>query len=352
MTVAKKVSVIGAGAIGAMFGGLIKHHQPETEVVLIARGDHGREMQQRGIVSLRGSWGQRDVPITASSDPAAVAGSDLILFTVKTQDTVATATQFADWIGDAIVVSLQNGINQHLLAPIVREENLLVGMTATNMSIDQPGVVTCNRSGVSVIGPASKRVTGATLDLANRTLAASQLPIEISDRILGAQYNKLLLNTMGYASVLSATDFLREGILDRDWRNQVALPILDEGLRVLAAANRSIERVGGMSDVFRFRRMLRTFNLPGFQVLVRNVLRGPLRLPSLKYSVYQDLMRNRPTEIDYVNGEVVRLANECHIDAPLNAEVVRLVHELESVDDVTFFSRREITERFRTVAGC
>lgn len=350
MTVAKKVSVIGAGAIGAMFGGLIKYHLPGTEVVLIARGEHCRAMQQRGTVKLRGPWGQRDVSIAASSDPADVAGSDVILFTVKTQDTVQTAEQFASYLGDAIVISLQNGINQHLLAPTVGEERLLVGMTSTNMSIDQPGVVTCNRSGVSVIGPASDRVPASTVDLAHRTLAASQLPMEVSERILGAQYNKLLFNTMGYASVLSATDFLREGILDHDWRNQVAIPILNEGLRVLEAAGQSIERVGGMSDVLRFRRMLQTFNLPGVQTFARTMLRGPLRLPSLKFSVYQDLRRNRPTEIGYVNGEVVRLANDCSIEAPLNGQVVRSVRELESADQLTFFSRQEIADRFRKIA--
>lgn len=351
MKPSKKISVIGAGSIGSMFGGLIKFHCPEMEVVLIARGEHCRAMQDRGSLELRGDWGHREVPITASSDPADVIGSDLILFTVKTQDTKSTASQFVDSFGDAVVVSLQNGINQHRLSEFVRADRLMVGMTSTNMEIVQPGVVACKRVGTSTIGPVSDEVPSSLVLQTQETLAASQLPVEVSDSILGVQYNKLLLNTMGYASVLSATDFLNEGIFDRDWRNEVAMPILSEGLRVLDAAQIPLQRVSGMNDVFRFRRFLQTLNLPGVQRGGRLLLRGPLKLPSIVYSVYQDLMRNRPTEIDFVNGEIVRLATAHSIDAPYNAEVVRVVHELEAAADHQFLTRDQVVQRFVNVDG-
>lgn len=349
MSKIKKVSVIGAGAIGAMFGGLIKRRDPSVEVVMIARGEHLRAMQQRGGVELRGDWGTCEVPVTASSEPDAIAGSDLILFTVKTQDTEETAARFAEHFGDAIVVSLQNGINQRILSKTVREDRLLVGMTATNMAIVSPGVVDCTRRGVSVIGAASPHVPSEVVELARSTLHGSTLPVESSEVILGVQYNKLLFNTMGYASVLSATDFLRDGIFNRRWRTSVAIPILDEGMRVLQAAGITLQPASGGSDVIRLRRLMSLLAVPGLEQVVRSIARGPLHPPRLVFSVYLDLMRNRATEIEFVNGEIVRLAEQAGVAAPYNTEVVRRVHELENADEKVFLSREEVSDLFRSI---
>ncbi|MFG0287369.1 MAG: ketopantoate reductase family protein [Rhodopirellula sp. JB044] len=343
----KKISIIGAGAIGGMFGGLIKRNHPNIDVVMIARGEHLRAMQQNGTVELRGKWGAVSVPVTASSEPDAVEGSDLVLFTVKTQDTRETAERFASSIGTATVVSLQNGINQRILSQILPPERLLVGMTATNMGVIEPGVIQCTRRGMSVIGPASPEVPPTVVEEARRLLDSSGLPVASSDAILGVQYNKLLFNTMGYASVLSATDFLRDGIFNRNWRNSVAIPILQEGFRVLGAAGITVEKACGGSDVLRIRRLMKTLNFPCLDTVVRGVAQGPLHPPKLVFSVYQDLMRNRPTEIDFVNGEIVRLADEAGVPAPYNSEVVRMVHELERATEKHFHDREQIAKHFR-----
>jgi 2-dehydropantoate 2-reductase len=343
----KKISVVGAGAIGTMFGGLIKHRNPDVEVVLITRGEHLRQMRDCGHAELRGPWGRCEVPVTASSNPEDVIGSELVLFTVKTQDSEQTAKQFADLLGDAIFVSVQNGINQRILSKYIRSDRLLVGMTATNMAMIEPGVVSLQHSGVSVIGSPSPDVPTAIVERARQTLAASGLKIEATDHILGAQYNKLLFNIMGYASVLSASDFLREGVLDGPWRKNVAIPLLSEGLSVLKQANIPLGRTSGMSDIIRFGRLLRALNAPGVEALVRLIITKVLRPQRLVFSVYQDLLRHRPTEIDFVNGEIVRLAKECSMEAPYNAQVVEMVHNMEDSTEVEFLDREAVVSRFR-----
>ncbi|WP_404304611.1 ketopantoate reductase family protein [Neorhodopirellula lusitana] len=343
----KKISIIGAGAIGATFGGLIKHHHPDVEMVMFARGAHLAAMQAQRHVTLCEAGNEVKIPVKATSDPKDIVGSDLVLFTVKTQDTLKTAELFADILGDAIFVSLQNGINQRVLCKTIRTDRLLVGMTATNMSIVQPGVIDVTRRGISVIGAASPDVPPSIVEQARQTLSLSGLPVESSENILGVQYNKLLFNTMGYASVLSATDFLNDGLLNRNWRTSVALPVLDEGMRVLEAAGITLQKASGGSDVIRWRRLMRLLSTPGLDRIVRAITRGPLSLPKLVFSVYQDLQRNRPTEIDFINGEIVRLANECGVTAPLNAEVVRRIHEMEESTHNSFQSREEIATAFR-----
>jgi 2-dehydropantoate 2-reductase len=343
----KKISVVGAGAIGTLFGGLIKRHNPDVEMVLIARGEHCRVMRDRGYAELCGAWGRYEVPVTASSDPADVIDSDLVLFTVKTQDTLQTAKLFAGTMGNAVVVSLQNGINQRILSNYIRPDRLLVGMTATNMTITKPGVVSLHRNGVSVIGPPTPDVPATAVEQARQTLASSGLKFEASNHIVGVQYNKLLFNTMGYASVLSASDFIREGMLNGPWRKNVAIPLLSEGMAVLKQAGIPLERASGMSDVIRLRRLLYALNAPGLDKLVRSIVSNVFRPPRLVFSVYHDLLRQKVTEIDFVNGEIVRLAQECSMEAPYNAEVVRRVHAMEASSVKDFPAIEKVIRSFR-----
>src|SRR5437764_15340218 len=78
-----KVSILGAGAVGSLLGGLIKHHQPDVEMVFIARGKHGEAMRRRGSIRLIGPWGTREVAATTTDKMAHIAGSDVVLLTVK-----------------------------------------------------------------------------------------------------------------------------------------------------------------------------------------------------------------------------------------------------------------------------
>lgn len=341
----KKISVIGAGALGTLFAGLIKKHQPSSDIVLVGRGDHLKAMQQRGVAELRGNWGVYSVPVHATEDPEAVRGSDLVLFTVKTQDTRDAAAKFADACGRAIVVSLQNGINQRELVHFFPHDRLLVGMTTTNMTSLEPGIVEFHRNGVSVIGPATDQVTVETVGQARQILALSGLRFEEERLILGIQYNKLLLNTMGYASVMSAADLIREGLLDSDWRNNLAIPLLDEGMNILKKAGVQLNKTRGGADVLLVRRLMRFLKFPGVNTISRPLV-NIFKPPRIVFSVYQDLRRKRPTEIDYVNGEIVRLAKEIGVEAPFNAEVVRVIHELEATGGQNFLSHQQVIERF------
>jgi len=346
----KKISVVGAGALGTLVGGLIQHAQPAIETVLFGRGPHLRAMQQRGSAELRGPWGVYQVKVNATEDVGQIAGSDLILFTVKSQDTKAAAALVADVCGEAVIVSLQNGINQRELLRYFSPARLVVGMTTTNMTSLEPGIVEFHRNGVSVLGPAASEVSSETIAFAQRALSSSSLRFTTDLSILGAQYNKLLFNTMGYASVLSASDFIREGLLHRGWRRNVAIPLLDEGMRVLERAGIKLHKVPGGSDVLRLRKVMGMLNLPGLDFFSKMAI-GLFNPPRIVFSVYQDLHRQRPTEIDYVNGEIVRLATDCGIDAPFNREVVRAIRELEAGGGKRFFAAHEVIERFANLAG-
>lgn len=328
-------------------GGLIQHHDPQAEVLMVARGEHGRRMKERGTLVMKGPWGSREVKVRVVEDLAEIAGSELAVLTVKSKDTAATIEAALPYLGSAMVVSLQNGINQRVLAGLLKEERFLVGMTATNMALLEPGTVSLQRDGITVVGSTAKDPPREKIHRALETLRKSGLRMESQDNIEGVQYNKVAMNTIGYTSVLSRSNFLRECVLGARWRQEVAKPMLDECFRVFEAAGVQLETVPGPSDVRRFRRMLDKLDRPWVGRLLAMGIRAVAR-KRIVYSVEQDLLRGQRTEIDYVNGEIARLAEEHGTEAPLNARVVRLVHQLEDQDTPSFLSYDEVVDQLRT----
>ncbi|MFV2066261.1 MAG: ketopantoate reductase family protein [Pirellulales bacterium] len=346
-----KVTVLGAGAVGAMLGGLIRQHDAQVDLLLVARGAHAARMRETGHVVLEGSWGAYRPAVRVIEDLSDVAGSDYILLTVKSQDTETVMRQAADFLGQAVVISVQNGINQHVLANYVRPDRLLVGMTATNMAMLEPGAIRLQRNGITVVGPPHSAMPDDILQRATALLQTTALPVEAQRSILGVQYNKLLINTMGYASVLSDANFITDGILNRAWRRAVALPLLAEGLQALDAAGIELGRTPGISDVLRFRRLLYLLDKPLVDRAVHAIVTRRRKSRRIVYSVYQDLLRGRETEIEFINGEIVHLAEFHGGRAPYNRLVVAMVHELEQRAPSSFFSHAEVIDRFRRLGA-
>ena len=218
-----------------------------------------------------------------------------------------------------------------------------------NRNLGEPGVVSLQRNGVSVIGSPTKDVPISLVVPTRDALAVGGLMFETSDAILGIQHNKLLMNTMGYASVLSASNFISDGILYLPWRNHVALPLLKEGLSVVAAAGITVQRTSGISDVFRYQRLLKMLNIPLADRLIWSFWVNVVRPQKTVHSVYQDLMGGKPTGIEFVNGEIVRLVERCQIPDPYNKCVVPMVHGLENQDPVPFPTHEDVISEFREI---
>jgi len=335
-----KVGVLGAGAIGSMLGGLIKRHAPDLDVVLIARGEHGDAMRSQGGVQLQGRWGVVHVPLHVTDDVQALAGSDYVLLTVKAYSTEEAIRTAAEQIGGATVISIQNGVNQPILSRYLPPARLMMGMTATNVAVSAPGTVTMQRNDATVIGPGfadgSREATNAAANL----LRQSRLKIVTDPNVVGSQYNKLIFNTLGAASSLSASDFLGDAVLHRAWRREVAIPLQRESLDVLIRSGIRLSRIPGAPDVYRFRRLLHALNWPVLGRTTEFAVRRFFNRKPIRFSLAIDLVRGKRTEVDFINGEIVRLAEDHGLGAPMNAKVVELVHALERRGG--FFTRDEV----------
>lgn len=342
-----KVSVLGAGAIGSMLGGLIKHHEPDAELVFVVRGDHGRVLAERGTVHLDGPWGRRTVRVTATADMAEIAGSQFVLVTVKSQDTDAAMQAAAPYLGDAIVISIQNGVNDEVLARYVAPQRLVMGMTATNMAILEPGSVSLQLGGATVVGPAPDGRNQASSDAASRFLGMTGLQIEQHPNVLGVRYNKMAINALGYASCMSASNFITEAVCHRPWRQAVGLPLVDECVAAFARAGITLAKIPGRPDVNSLRRFLSLLDAPVAGGLVQLGARWIYNRKPIVFSLYQDLLRGKQTEVDYINGHLAGLAERHGLAAPRNRLVMTMVHELEQRGAGSFFRRDEVIERFR-----
>ena len=342
-----KISVLGAGAVGSMLGGLLQQRHPQAEVVLIGRGAHLDAIRRQGRVELRGPWGVQRPAIGASEDARDLAGSDCVLLTVKSQDTRAAMEAAQPYLGEAAVISIQNGVNHRRLAEFVPPERLVMGLTVTNIATIQPGAVELQINGATSIGPYPGQPINSAARLAQDLLASTGLAVEMHERILGMQYNKLVINCLGCASAVSDLHFVREGLFHRAWRRAVARPIYDECLEVFRQARITLEPLAASSDAARFGRLLRTLDRPLAGAAIRHGERVFVRRKPTKFSVRQDLDRHRATEVDFINGEIVRLAESYGGGAPCNALVVELVHQLEQDPGHRIFSREAVLDRFQ-----
>jgi len=344
-----KVSVLGAGAIGSMLGGLLQHDADDVEVQLIARGEHGRVLAERGTLVLEGPWGTRIVPISSSDDCGAVAGSQIVFVTVKSQDTQSAVRAAAPHWAGATVVSIQNGINDRRLAEFVDPAQLVMGMTATNMALVEPGRVSLQLGGATVLGSPvgrdnSDRVRAVVALL--RRIHGAGLSFREHANVLGVRYNKLAVNAIGYASCLSASNFISEALACAEWRRAVGLPIVRECRRVFETCGIRLERIPGVPSLTRLERFMRLMGAPVVGRIVTLAARRLFDRKPIVFSLLQDLRRRKPTEVQYVNGEIVRLAKSVGSVAPANALVVELVDELQHRGDGTFFAREDVIRRF------
>jgi 2-dehydropantoate 2-reductase len=293
-----KVAVLGAGAVGCYYGGMMA--RAGHDVVLIARLDHVEAIHARGLRMETLSFDEL-VPIQASTDVSAAQGADLVLFCVKSPDTISAGGQLLPFLGqDTLVLCLQNGVdNADRLRTVLpaRQVGAAVVYVATGMV--GPGHMKHYGRGELVIEPA----TGS--EVAQQALAGAGVPTEISDNVRGELWLKLILNC-AYNAVSAITQM--------PYGKAVAgVGILDVMRDAVAEC-----RLGAQAD---------GVDIPGdVDLAVRRIaetMSGQLS------STARDLARGKPSEIDYLNGFVVRRGDALGIPTPANRVLWSLVKLLE-----------------------
>ena len=289
-----RVAVIGAGAVGCFYGGMLA--RAGHAVTLIGRAQHVQVFERDGLRMQTLSFDEQ-VPVAASTEAAAVAGADVVLFAVKSTDTEATGEQMRPHLkAGALVLCLQNGVdNAERLRAVLPDVDVAAAVVYVATEMAGPGHLRHHGRGELVIEPSAGSARLA------QALIAAGVPTEISDNVRGALWVKLILNCAYNA--LCALGKLPYGPL-------VERPGVREVMADVVAECRAVAAADGVT-------------LPGdVDLAVRRIAET---MPTQHSSTAQDLMRGKPTEIDHLNGYVMRRGADLGVPTPANRVLWTLV---------------------------
>lgn len=315
------IVVAGAGAIGCFVGGLLA--AGGKQVTLLVRPRVGGEVRGHGLTLTDFSGfaqriGTEDLAIT--EDPAALAQADIVLVTVKSGATAEIADSIAAHTpANVVIVSLQNGTeNAKILRQAMPDRDVRAGMVPFNVVPMGQGCFHRATSGDIVVeaGPA---------DIADQ-LAVPHLAVTQSEDITAIQWGKFLINLNNAINALSGLP-LQEMLRDRGWRRLMA-DQWAEALRVLRAhgikpASTTPLPVWATPWVLRLPTPL--FTKVAAQMLTIDA--------QARSSMSHDLLAGRKTEIDVLQGQVVRMGAEVGRTTTLNARIKDLIELAELADE-------------------
>jgi 2-dehydropantoate 2-reductase len=310
------IAVLGAGAIGCWIGGRLA--AGGADVTLIGRARLMEEL--RGGLRVTQTGGPNtSVSVTTSTDVAVAAGARLVLVTVKSAQTAEAGAQLARVLPpDAAVVSLQNGVrNADVLRGALPRQRVLAAMVPFNVARLGPGEYHRGTSGRLMIDddPAAAPLLAACI--------AAALPIELRRDMPAVQWAKLLMNLNNAVNALSGQPLAAE-LAQRAFRRCLA-EAQREALAVLAAAGVPLARLTAIPP--RWLPPLLTLPDLVFSRLAGRVVAVD---PRARSSMWDDLNAGRPTEIDYLQGEIVALAERIGRSAPINRALIDLIRAAEA----------------------
>ncbi|WP_431822512.1 2-dehydropantoate 2-reductase [Burkholderia sp. F1] len=315
-----RICVVGAGAVGCYLGGrLAAAGQPVT---LIGRARIGDAIRNHGLTlsDHRGYRAQRaPEDVAFDTDIAAAADAALVLVTVKSAATPEVAAQLAGVLRPgARVISFQNGVrNVGTLRAALPQATVLAGMVPFNVIERGPGAFHQGSAGQLAVdaSPGLQPFADA--------FARAGLPLALRRDMPAVQWAKLLFNLNNAVNALANLP-LRDELAQRAYRRCVALA-QREALRWLARAGIRPARVTPLPAAW----IPAVLDAPDplFRVLGARMLAID---PLARSSMSDDLAAHRPTEVEWINGEVVRLADGFGASAPVNARLCALVHAAEA----------------------
>jgi len=281
-----QVAVIGAGAVGCYYGGLLL--RAGHDVTFIGRPVHVDAINANGLLlDLKTFKGH--LPAKAATDTTTLAPPDLVLVCVKSADTEQAGRALAGHLRpDTSVLSLQNGVDNSQRLSAVIGQAVIPAVVYVGSEMAGPGHIRHHGGGDLAIGrsPPSEALAQA--------LEAAGVHTTISDDIEVTLWSKLVINC-AFNALSAVADISYGPMLEVEGAKDVVTRAVQEAI--------AVARANGVS-------------LP--DDLLANILNIPTMMPQQKSSTAQDLARGKPSEIDFLNGHVVRKGAELGVPTPTN----------------------------------
>jgi 2-dehydropantoate 2-reductase len=328
-----RVGVIGAGAIGGTIAALLA--DAGHDVCVTARGGHARAIREDGL-TVDGAWGEHHADLPCP--PRLPADRELVFICTKAHDAQAALEAEKAALRNATVVVVQNGLTGVTEAARTLPGTQVVGALALfAAAMSAPGRITVTAPGDFWLGSGSGAAPPAARMAAG--VLGAVLPTHVVDNFTGCQWTKLVVNqvnAMPAITGLSVQDTIRHPGL-----RLIVARSMREAVRLALATGVRFGRLQGLGGG-----ILRAVAScpPGVaSLLLRAMARRMGPVPNLG-STLQSIRRGRPSEIDYLNGAVADWARSHARVAPVNDELVRLVHEVEATG--RFMGADDVVARF------
>lgn len=319
-TLGLKVTVFGAGSVGCYIGGCLAF--AGASVTLIGRPRILEEIQTHQLTVTDYLGRKQKVPakaLTLSEQAEQAAGSDLVLVTVKSAATTEAAQALAEVLNKGVpVISFQNGIgNAQVMQAYLPNNPCIAGMVPFNVLAFGEGRFHQGTEGRLVVQDSP--LPNGTEDL----FSIAKLDLQLPKDILPIQWGKLLINLNNSVNALSGVP-LKEELSQRGYRLCVA-GAMKEALKLMKVAGIKPEKATNLPPGL----VPHLMSVPDW-LFVRLVSKMLSIDPLARSSMWEDLELGRRTEIDWINGEVVKLADKLGKKAPVNSKLIALIREAEN----------------------
>ena len=299
-----KTVIMGAGAMGSLFGGLLALSGEEVWLVDI-REDHIQALGSPGLIVEEGGKKQT-IPVRATKEVTSIGKADIILFFVKAYHTEkAVSDALVLQKEDTVFLTLQNGLgNEETICKRVDPRKVILGVTNHGATFLGPGRIRHAGRGKTYIGELNGKVTARVTQLA-QVFTRAGIESEVSSNIQSLVWNKLFIN-VGINAVAALTGLKNGHLLDYPETLRLMEALVSETIAVarekgILIEGNPIEKVKAVAEATRENRC----------------------------SMGQDFDNRRKTEIDVINGAVVREAERLGFPVPYNQMITDLVKVIE-----------------------
>lgn len=293
-----KIAVVGAGAVGGYFGGLLA--RAGAPVTMIGRPQFVEAVAKHGLF-LDTLHFQESVRVEACTDIHTVRGAEIVLFCVKTTDNASTARAIAPLLAPgALVLTMQNGVDNVEQIRAAAAIDALPSVVYVAASVPEPGRVKHVGRGDLVVGPENEKTKRITA-----IFARANVPCRISENIEGELWTKLIWNcALNAVSALGRAKYGHIAASSDAWK-VVETTVYE----VLAVARAAKVHPPGLEDP---------------QVALAGALKIATQMAEALSSTAQDMNRGKRTEIDSLNGYIARRGAELGVPTPVNQALYAL----------------------------
>ncbi|MFM0049036.1 ketopantoate reductase family protein [Caballeronia grimmiae] len=302
-----KIAFLGAGALGCAIGAALTEGGHETW--LVDRFAAHVETMSRDGLQVDDERGTRRVRVRATMNPAEVGPVDLVIVLVKSFHTDQAMRGALDLLGpETVVLSLQNGLgHEDVLSGIVGRERVLAGKTYVGGVLRAPGHIQSGVTGkLTIIGELDGRITNRARAIADAFNSAG-LTTSVSDNIMGTMWDKLLIN-VATGAITAITRLTYGQLYDEPVLKVTSLAAIEEAMAAAKAAGVTLS-ITHAEDAW-------------------NMAAEGLS-PAFKTSMLQSIEKSSITEIDFINGAVVRWGERLGVPTPVNSTLVACIKGIE-----------------------